>query len=220
MIKASEVISSVRLKLLSSPVSEAAFVLIILSTIFDKVRESLSDTVEPYRWNNLDGWGQQGIGDIKQKRIDASYAYNGTVLAASEIRDSFASALYHYVLARAYDKDAGISGNNLSLSQENDKHYLDILGSVSYFYPATILLDGINNGIQAIIRYRPDVLLTGTGLMRDPELIKVVDDNIDLDAGFKNALINYCAYEAVLAVSKDLKQAGLFLTVFKQEVSG
>lgn len=221
MIKASEVTSNAKLKLQSTPVNEASFAMLQTSDVVAEVRKSLGDTVIPYRWddNVLTGFVIKGISDIKQKRSDANYAYDGSVLLSGDIRDSFALALYYYTLTRAYENDAGLSENNAALAQTNDKNYYQELTAVLYFYPETILQAGINNGIQEIIRDRPDVLLTETGLMRDPEVMKIIDDQIDLPSSFRSALINYCLYDALL-IKGDEKTASLHLSLFKREISG
>ena len=221
MIKASEVISSVKFKLQSTPVDATSFVLVAGTAIVSKVRKTIGDSVEPYRWDDgtLSAFLTDGVNSIRKKRTDANYAYDGSVLAAGAIRDDFAPALYFYTLARAYDNDAGLSENNLALSQTNDKQFQNEVLSVLYFYPETILQDAINNGIQAITQDRPDVLLGDTGLMRDPEIMKIIDDKIDLPSSFKNALINYCMYEALL-FKGDEKTAALHMSIFKKEISG
>jgi len=152
------------------------------------------------------------ISTVKSKRIDANYAYDGTVLAISTIRDSFADAVYFYALSDIYSKD------NPALSQSYEKEFYDNLGTVLYFYPETVLLDGINNGIQAVFRDRPDAYLTDTGLLRDSEITVVVDGIIDLPIIVKNAIINFTAYEGVLAVKEDAKLATLFLSIYNKEV--
>jgi len=217
MIDASEVITTVKNKLSSNPASEATFVLISSATILSDVRGALGDTIEDYRWSDavLNSFITMGIADIKQKRTDAMYDWDGVILAAASIRNSFTTALYFFTLSRAYDQDAGLNDNNLGLSKTYEKNYYDSLGTVLYFYPETILTDAINNGIQAVLRDRPDASLTETGLWRDPSIIVVVADQIDLPEIFRNAIINFTAYEAILAMRGDAKSAQNFFHFIK-----
>ena len=184
-----------------------------LSQINDKrYLENLNSVLYFYSDSTLNDAIDEGIVDIKQKRSDANYSYAGSVLASSQLRDSFFPALCFYVLARAY------SDNNVNFSQEQDKRYLENLSSVLYFYPETILLDAINNGIQEVLRFRPDAALTETGLLRDAEIVEVIDGLIDLPVVFKNAIINFTAYEAVLGVKNDAGLAETFLSIFNKEI--
>ena len=186
-----------------------------LSQVNDKkYLESLSATLYLYSDTNLNDAIDEGLIDIKNKRTDANYDYDGDVLAVASLRDGFISPLCYYVLARAYQD------NNVELSQVNEKLYFDTLNSVLCFYPENILLDGINNGVQEVLRFRPDAALTETGLLRDAEIVEVIDDNIDLPVSFKNAIINYAAYEAVLWAKRDVQLAGELLAVFNKEIMG
>jgi hypothetical protein len=183
------------------------------ASVIARARTALNDNIVPYRWqdSDLSDWCSAGNVDIRNKRHDAKQ---------TGVHEGFENALYFFVLARAYEVDAGNASENGGIAASYQAQYENAINSADYSYPASYFQEWFNSGVMEIWKMRPDTRLDYRGRMHDGITVQEFEGEVELSGIFKNALVYYICAKALESIPRDYTASAVMLEKFKLEVYG
>lgn len=170
----------------------------VAEVITARARETLADTVEPFRWSQeqLNSFVASGISDLKNIRSD--------VEELGYAPDAFTSALANYTVYRALALDNDAQNNNGALSDKFFTLFKQQSEEVKYFFTDSQLEDFSDQSTIDLVSLRPELRISGDGTLKAQ--IKTTSENMvsyDIPERFTDAIAFGAAFIAAVHSKND-----------------
>lgn len=165
--------------------------------IVARSRETLADTIEPYRWGDeqLTEFVNDGVSELKNMRADVERMVS--------VPHSFTSALSNYTVYRAFAIDNDAQNNNGAISDKYMNLFREQSSAINYFFTDEQLTGFINETIDVLISRRPELRISDTGTLKSNI---ESDGNYDLPAKFGDCIAHGAAGRAAYHAKNDQAQ--------------
>jgi hypothetical protein len=170
----------------------------VAEVITARARETLADTVEPFRWSQeqLNSFVASGISDLKNIRSD--------VEELGYAPDAFTSALANYTVYRALALDNDAQNNNGALSDKFFALFKQQSEEVKFFFTDSQLEDFSDQSAIDLVSLRPELRIAGDGTLKAQ--IKTTSENMvsyDIPERFTDAIAFGAAFIAAVHSKND-----------------
>jgi hypothetical protein len=174
--------------------------------VISHARETLADTVTPYRWSGtqLEEFVGDGIRELKVLRSDLR-EYDNT-----EIPDCFESAIANYVVCRALALDNDAQNNNGALSDKYFNLFNAQAAAVPFLFTVKELEQFTKEAVTDLISRRPELRIKADNTLK--ENINV-SGGYDLPDRFTDAICFFAAHRAAVHSKNEL--ANYFLEQYQ-----
>lgn len=154
------------------------------STVASRARETLADTIEPYRWSDkqLATFVDDGISELKGIRSD--------VERLGYAPDAFTSPVANYTVYRALAVDNDAQNNNGTLSDKYLAIFREQAAGMPYYFSDEQLAEFADKSVTLIISRRPELRISANGTIKD---ITADDNYYDLPERFFQAVVDGAA---------------------------
>jgi hypothetical protein len=176
--------------------------------VISHARESLSDTVTPYRWEDtlLEEFVSDGIRELKVLRSDLR-EYDNT-----EIPDAFESAIANYTVYRALALDNDAQNNNGALSDKYFGLFNSQAAAVPFLFTVDELEKFTQEAVTDLIARRPELRITADNTLKENIYLDGTGQ-YDLPERFADAICFFAAYRAAVHSKNEL--ANYFLEQYQ-----
>lgn len=180
------------------------------SKTISRARETLADTIAPYRWSDeqLSQFLDDGIAEIKNLRSDMDN-WLGV------IPDAFRQALANYIVHRALALDNDAQNNNGALSDKFLQLFTSQAGAIKHFFTDSQLEEYADLAVEKLIAQRTDLRIGDNGELKTEIILA---DKYDLPERFTEVIADYAAFLASFH-AKDNAGAEFFVNLYNQGVA-
>lgn len=166
--------------------------------VISRSRETLADTVAPYRWsdNQLEEFLDDGVTDLRTFRSDVTELAN--------IPEAFASALANYVVSRAFALDNDAQNNNGQLSDKYLALFMSQAAAVPFYFTDEQLGQYADETVLDLVSKRPELRIDADGALKE-KIRTVNEDSIeyDLPERFTDGIVFGAAGRAAVHAKND-----------------
>jgi hypothetical protein len=175
-----------------------------------RARETLADTISPYRWSDeqLSQFLDDGVSEIKNLRSDMD---NWTGI----IPDAFRQAIANYVVHRALALDNDAQNNNGALSDKFLQLFTSQAGAIPYFFTEAQLAEYTDLAVEKLIAQRTDLRIADDGSLK---IEIILSGDYDLPERFAEIIADYAAFLAAFH-AKDNASAEFFINLYNGGVA-
>lgn len=178
------------------------------SKVISHARESLADTVTPYRWavDQLTEFVGDGIRELKVLRSDLREYEN------TEIPDCFESAIANYVVCRALALDNDAQNNNGALSDKYFNLFNAQAAAVPFLFTEKELEEFTKEAVTDLISRRPELRIKADNTLKEDIYLEGTGQ-YDLPERFTDAICFFAAYRAAMHSKNEI--ANYFLEQYQ-----
>jgi hypothetical protein len=191
MIEQSAILRKLHFTLKIIPDQTAA---IDMDDVITRARETLADTVAPFRWGaeQLAEFAEGGSAELKILRSDAA--------RMNIVHEAFTTAIANYIVYRALALDNDAQNNNGALSDKYYTLFASAASSVPYFFSESELEQFVSETITDLIAKRTDLRISDDGELKTSI---ISSSAYDLPERFEDTIVYGAAGRAAIHAKND-----------------
>jgi hypothetical protein len=176
--------------------------------VISHARETLADSVTPYRWEDtqLEEFVSDGIRELKVLRSDLRESDN------EHIPDAFESAIANYTVYRALALDNDAQNNNGALSDKYFNLFNAQAAAVPFLFTVDELEKFTQEAVTDLIARRPELRITADNTLKENIYLDGTG-RYDLPERFADAICFFAAYRAAVHSKNEI--ANYFLEQYQ-----